>query len=212
MPVTWYPDPVPTYDLILQTTRAYQGNAKEGFYAPSKLINLGQWVSTNQAWLLIGSSAGFAKTGTLFSRYATDQVMADQPLADFLRTFPFTRLVAADPAITVFAQPDTSLTSVFYTGISATSSIRLTMRWTMDMIVRPGTERASRTSQTRTPSSSSGTGVVSSSTTSASTRQRPEQASRSCASTGLLESARAPGSTRWATSSQRRSPRLELSG
>jgi len=142
MPVTWYPDPVPTYDLILQTTRAYQGNAKEGFYAPSKLINLGQWVSTNQAWLLIGSSAGFAKTGTLFSRYATDQVMADQPLADFLGTFPFTRLLAADPAITVFAQPDTSLTSVFYTGISATSSIRLTMRWTMDMIVRPGTNYA----------------------------------------------------------------------
>lgn len=38
-----------------------------------------------------------------------------------------------------FKQTDTGLTSIFYTGISATSSLRITMRWCMDMIVRPGT-------------------------------------------------------------------------
>lgn len=39
----------------------------------------------------------------------------------------------------IFDQLDSGITSIFYTGIAPTSSLRLTMRWTMDMVVRPGT-------------------------------------------------------------------------
>ena len=39
----------------------------------------------------------------------------------------------------VFDQMDSSITSIFYTGLASTSTLRLTMRLTMDMMVRPGT-------------------------------------------------------------------------
>ena len=49
------------------------------------------------------------------------------------------RKEVSDPIPFVFDQMDSSITSIFYTGLSSTSTLRLTMRWTMDMMVRPGT-------------------------------------------------------------------------
>ena len=141
MPYTFYQDPPPTYELLLQTTRAYQGHAKDGFYVPSKMQNLGRWVYTNQSWLMAGSAVagGSGVSPVPWVQFSQNREIGDQSFNDFLGTFPFTRLAVGDPAPFVFAQTDPSLTTVMYTGLSATSSVRLTMRWTMDMIVRPGT-------------------------------------------------------------------------
>jgi len=140
MPVTWYQDPLPSYEQLLQTSRPYQAHAKDGVYSPSKLLNIGKWIYTNQAWQLIGSSTGTPTAGSIpFSSYASTQFIADQPLSDFVGTFPYARSVGADPTPMVFQQTDTSLTSIHFTGIAPTSSVRITTRWTLDMVVRPGT-------------------------------------------------------------------------
>lgn len=141
MPYTFYQDPPPSYELLLQTTRAYQGNAKDGFYVPSKMQNLGRWIYTNQAWVLVGTAppGTGAENFRLWKDFAQTETEGDQLFNDFLSSFPYTRRFAGDPAPFVFAQTDPSLTTIMYTGLSATSSVRLTMRWTMDMIVRPGT-------------------------------------------------------------------------
>ena len=141
MPYTFYQDPPPSYELLLQTTRAYQGNAKDGFYVPSKMQNLGRWIYTNQAWVLVGTAppGTGAENFRLWKDFAQTETEGDQLFNDFLSSFPYTRRFAGDPAPFVFAQTDPSLTTIMYTGLASTSTIRLTMRWTMDMIVRPGT-------------------------------------------------------------------------
>lgn len=139
LPFAFYQDAPPTYDVLLQTTRAYQGRAKDGFYVPSKLQNLGRWVYTNQAWILLGTPPKHDEAGVVpWYRFAQDRPFGDEPISNFLGTYPYLHF---DPGVHpfVFEQTDPSLTTIMYTGLSATSSIRLTMRWTMDMIVRPGT-------------------------------------------------------------------------
>lgn len=69
VPWVFYQDPRPTYENIIQGTRCYQGHARDGFYAPSKLTNLGRWIHTNQTNGMLGSMvssvnpAGFDKLG-----------------------------------------------------------------------------------------------------------------------------------------------------
>lgn len=142
MPVTFYQDSPPSYENLLQTTKSFQGHARGGFYAPSKLINLGSWVTTNQAWQLIGSAPSQSASAIPFNSYATTFYEADESMADFAGTFPYVRPDNTYPTLMVFAQPDTSLTTIFMTNVAPTSAIRLTMRWTMDMIVRPATTYA----------------------------------------------------------------------
>lgn len=135
MATTFYQDPVPTYEQMLQTSRAYQGKAAEGVYCPSKMLNIGQWIFTNQAYKLIGSSPATPPGGGVmpFNLYSQTQFEADEPLANFANTFPYSGVQM------VFAQADTGLTTIYITGIAPTSSLRLTTRWTLDLTVRPGT-------------------------------------------------------------------------
>lgn len=135
MATTFYQDPVPTYEQMLQTSRAYQGPASEGVYCPSKLLNIGQWVYTNQAYKLIGTAPATAPGAGLvpFNLYSQTQFEGDEPAANFANSFPFTG------TIMTYAQTDSSLTTIYITGISPTSSLRLTTRWTLDITVRPGT-------------------------------------------------------------------------
>lgn len=139
LPVTFYQDPVPTYDQILQTTRPYQGHAKEGFYAPSKLLNVGTWVNTNQSWMLLGTALPTGALGHRFGQLGQTAEAADESVTIFFGTYPYMRLTAQEPFPLVFEQTDSSLTTIFYTGLASTTSVRFTMRWTMDMVVRPGT-------------------------------------------------------------------------
>ena len=126
MAYTFYQDPVPTYETLLQTTRAYQGQAKDGFYVPSKLQNLGRWIYTNQAWVLVGSVTGNtgAENYRLWRDFAQTETEGDQLFDDFINTFPYVRKSPADPAPLVFAQTDSSLTTIMYKGLAPTSSIR----------------------------------------------------------------------------------------
>lgn len=135
MQTTLYQDAPPTYEQMLQTSRAYQGKAADGVYAPSKLLNIGQWVYTNQSYKMIGTAPATAPgIGIVpFNLYAQTQYEADEPAANFAGSFPYTG------TIMVFPQVDTSLTTIFITGIAPTSSLRITSRWTLDITVRPGT-------------------------------------------------------------------------
>ena len=51
----FYQDPRPEYENILQATRSYQGSARDGFYVPSKMQNIGRWCSTNQVNGMLGT-------------------------------------------------------------------------------------------------------------------------------------------------------------
>lgn len=133
LPMTYYQDPLPTYDNIVQATRTFQGPARAGVYAPSKLQNLGKWTTTNQGNNLFGSSSGqFTALGRSLS-YAENAITA------WYNTFPYMVTGAGQPFPIVYDQTDTSMTTIFFRGISATSQVRTTMRWTMDMLVRPAT-------------------------------------------------------------------------
>jgi len=136
VPVTFYQDRPPEYEQMLQATRAYQGHAEQGVYAPSKLLNIGQWVYTNQAWRLLGTAdpGTEPEVGVIpFNRFSQTTFEADEPAANFNNSFPYTGQQL------VFEQADSSLTTIIVTGIAATSSLRLTTRWTLDLVVRPGT-------------------------------------------------------------------------
>lgn len=137
MQVAFYQDPPPTYEQLLQTSRAYQGKAADGVYAPSKLLNIGQWVYTNQSYKMIGTAPTTTVPGpgvVPFKSYAQTTFEGDEPAANFgVYTFPFTNTEM------VFGQPDTSLTTIMINGIAQSSSLRITTRWTLDVVVRPGT-------------------------------------------------------------------------
>lgn len=135
---TWYQDPIPTLENALQTSRAYQGKANEGFYVPSKLGNVGAWTLTNQSYGLLGSRSD-QLPALSFGNIGGTTFEADEAFADFIGTFPYTSSAGYPGPRLVFGQPDTTLTSIYYTGLAATSTVRLTSRWTMDLVVRPGT-------------------------------------------------------------------------
>lgn len=137
IPMYFYQDPLPERDNILQTTDPYQGDAKEGFYAPSKLRSVGEWIYTNQSYAFLGSGRSLNNINELGNQYYISGAKFDQ----FIGSFPYayTEDVSGPNVPMTFKQTDSGLTSIFYTGISATSSLRITMRWCMDMIVRPGT-------------------------------------------------------------------------
>lgn len=142
VPWAFYQDPPPAYDNILQTTRAYQAHASEGFYVPSKLQSLGRWIRTNDVLALLGSATSNPappppEVG--LARLGIDSVYADQKELHTYGTFPYFRKDGTEPVPFVFEQVDSSISSIFYTGLAATSTIRATARWTMDMIVRSGT-------------------------------------------------------------------------
>lgn len=144
MDTAFYQDPVPTYEQMLQTSRAYQGAASEGVYCPSKMLNIGSWIYTNQAYKMIGTAPATAPgVGVIpFNTYAQTQYEGDEPAANFVNTFPYTG------TIMTYGQVDSSLTTIYITGIAPTSSLRLTTRWTLDITVRPATVYAPFT---RTP-------------------------------------------------------------
>ena len=135
-PWVFYQDATPTLENILQTSRCYQGAARDGVYAPSKLQNLGAWVKTNETNFMLGSiTSPFAEFGRVgFS----DWPHASQALNDFVGTFPWTTPLGG-PVIPVFSQTDSTLTTIFIQNIAPTSAVRTTMRWSLDLIVRPGT-------------------------------------------------------------------------
>lgn len=141
LPWVFYQDARPSMDVILQTTRAYQAHAVDGFYVPSKLQSLGRWIRTNDVSVLLGTSGVNIPPAPQigFERLGRDAYFADCAMGTFQGTFPWLKMLPGDPAPLVFDQVDSSLTSVFYTGLSGTSSIRMTMRWTLDMVVKPGT-------------------------------------------------------------------------
>lgn len=138
VPWVYYQDAVPTYDTILQTTRCYQGPATEGVYAPSKLQNLGAWVRTNQSNMMLGTPSSLTPFGFLG---AAGVPAAETTIADFQNTFPYTT-VPAGGLYSVFDQTDSTITSVFFKNIAPASAVRTTMRWSLDLIVRPGTSYA----------------------------------------------------------------------
>lgn len=145
VPWTFFQDPVPTYDNALQTSRAYQGNANAGFYIPSKLAQVGVWTHTNQSQGLLGTVPPPyppGPPGTLpFQKLGAPSYEADESYSRFQNSFPWMDGSPAGPHL-VFPQTDQGLSSIFYTGLAATSSIRLTFRETIDMMVRPGTAYA----------------------------------------------------------------------
>lgn len=133
LPMTYWQDPPPNYDNIVQATRSFQGPARGGVYAPSKLQALGKWTTTNEGQNMFGSSSGqFTALGRSLS-------YAENDLPAWYNTFPYMVTGAGVPFPIVYDQADTSLTTIFFRGISATSQVRTTMRWTMDMLVRPAT-------------------------------------------------------------------------
>lgn len=135
IPWTFYQDYPPTQEVALSSGKAYQGPAKLGFYAPSKLQNVGKWVTTNQVYGMLGTSAS---AGAPFTVLGTSSFYESDKLIHFYDSFPFCTN-HGKPIVRVFEQIDTSLTSVFFTGLGATSSMRITARWTMDLLVRPAT-------------------------------------------------------------------------
>lgn len=141
LPWVFYQDPRPEYENILQATRSYQGSARDGFYVPSKLQNIGRWCSTNQVNGMLGThEAVFSDTTPLpFGKLGVASFFAEDSHLKTTNTFPWMRKTVGDEIPFVFDQMDSSITSIFYTGLSSTSTLRLTARWTMDMMVRPGT-------------------------------------------------------------------------
>jgi len=139
-----YQDDPPAMEQIVQTTRPYQGPANRGVYCPSKLQSLGAWVTTNVSYFLPGSSTPTTPVtpGCFpFSDLGGGSYFADQPSSDFQGTFPY-MWTAGGGAPRTFAQTDSTLTSIFFTGIAPTTTVRVTTRWTLDMVVRPGTPYA----------------------------------------------------------------------
>lgn len=136
LPFVYYQDPLPSFTDILQTTRCYQGHAKDGIYAPSKLQNLGRWVYTNRVSMMLGSQTAAADP---FGALGFTASSAEATAASFYSTFPYMTVLPADGFKNVFDQVDTSLTTIVFNNMASTSSIRATMRWTMDMMVRPAT-------------------------------------------------------------------------
>lgn len=142
IPWVFYQDRPPVYDVLLQGTRAYQGSAKMGFYAPSKLNNLGRWITTNQTNGMLGSAVneGIPPPGTVpFETLGKTSLFSDAAILAFQGTFPYMKNAPGDPIPFVFDQADSAITTVIYTGLASGSTLRFTMRWTMDMMVRPGT-------------------------------------------------------------------------
>lgn len=141
LPWVFYQDQRPEYENILQATRSYQGSARDGFYVPSKLQNIGRWCTTNQVNGMLGThEARFSDTSSLpFGKLGVSSYFAEDSHMKTINTFPWMRKSVSDEIPFVFDQMDSSITSIFYTGLSSTSTLRLTMRWTMDMMVRPGT-------------------------------------------------------------------------
>jgi len=134
LPYTFWQDPLPTYDNILQSTRSYQGPASMGCYAPSKLQNIGKWTSTNKCECLLGH----ADSSNPFYGLGDADDFAESAASAFYGTFPYMSLTGADGFKPVFKQTDTSMTAIFVRGCAATSQWRVTMRWTLDCFVRPG--------------------------------------------------------------------------
>jgi len=138
IPYTFYQDPLPTYDNIMQSTRCYQAPASMGVYAPSKLQNIGKWVSTNDTQAMLG----LAETGNTFINLGDTSIYEELAPAGFYGTFPYMSMAGPDGFKPVFQQVDTSMTVVFMRGCSATSQWRTTMRWSLDFFVRPGSPYA----------------------------------------------------------------------
>lgn len=142
LPLCFYQDDPPLMPQILQATRPYQGAANKGVYCPSKLQELGRWITTNQSFMMPGSSTSTTGStgGTYpFSELGGGSYFADQPYSDFYGTFPYMVPAGGGSVPRTFAQADSTLTSIFFTGVASTSTVRVTCRWTIDMIVRPGT-------------------------------------------------------------------------
>lgn len=141
LPWVFYQDPRPGYENILQATRSYQGSARDGFYVPSKLQNIGRWCTTNQVNGMLGTHEAIMSdtTSLPFGNLGVGSFFAQDGHLKTTNTFPWMRKSASEEIPFVFDQMDSSITSIFYTGLSSTSTLRLTMRWTMDMMVRPGT-------------------------------------------------------------------------
>lgn len=141
LPWVFYQDPRPEYENILQATRSYQGSARDGFYVPSKLQNIGRWCATNQVNGMLGTHEAIMSDTTPlpFGKLGVASFFAEDSHLKTTNTFPWMRKTVQDEIPFVFDQMDSSITSIFYTGLSSTSTLRLTMRWTMDMMVRPGT-------------------------------------------------------------------------
>lgn len=120
VPWVFYQDPRPTYDNLIQGTRMYQGQARNGFYTPSKLQALGRWVHTNQSNGMLGTMTSSASP-VGFDKLGGTALVADQASSAFVGSFPWLRTSSDTSIKPVFDQVDPGITSVFYTGISPTS-------------------------------------------------------------------------------------------
>jgi len=140
LPFTYWQDEPPTYDNVMQSTRSYQAPASKGVYAPSKLQNIGQWTCTNTPQALLGSCTNGSLSD--FGRLGESVVEASDTYAKFYGTFPYLTMAAGDGMHCIYEQKDTSMTSIFMRGCAATSQWRVTIRWTLDCFVRPGTAYA----------------------------------------------------------------------
>lgn len=147
LPFVYYQDPRCTYEQALQFPNFYQGPIAEGFYCPSKMTNPGSWIVTNDPKLMIGASNS-THTETETTSILNDigkppgGVYGANECGKFRWTFPF--FIRDEPyhPKMVFDSHDPGITNIFIKGIAGTSTVRLTVRMTMDMIVRPGTSFA----------------------------------------------------------------------
>lgn len=98
----------------------YQGQARNGFYAPSKLQSLGRWVHTNQSNGMLGTMTSSASP-VGFDKLGGTALVADQASSAFVGSFPWLRTSSDTSIKPVFDQVDSGITSVFYTGIAPTS-------------------------------------------------------------------------------------------
>lgn len=88
---------------------------------------LGRWTQTND-------SVGFL--GTKYDTFGSSAIDTSKDPVDWAGSFPFIFNNGFDAFS--FKWIDTSISSAFWRGLDPTASIRITMRWTMDMVVRPG--------------------------------------------------------------------------
>lgn len=92
---------------------------------------LGKWTQTNDSVGFLGT-----KVNTYINTFGSTGIdMSDDPV-DWAGSFPFIYNNGFDAFS--FKWIDTSISSAFWRGLDPTASIRITMRWTMDMVVRPG--------------------------------------------------------------------------
>lgn len=140
VPFTYYQDRPPYVTEMTSATKSFQTPARNGVYCPSKLVSLGQWINTNQSFTMLGCSDPAA--GALASEFQTiglSRADAAAPANTFYNTFPFMTKVAGDGFPLVYGSVDPGITMISFQGMSATSNLRLTMRWSLDVMVRPAT-------------------------------------------------------------------------